>query len=103
MDDLHKIFQATGSIVFVLVGVLYVIGLLIVNLDLVFYGLVSLSLARVEYVLAGATCARKKEKATGLRTPPTPARRQSARAVVYLDEHAVGAARRRPRPAPTPC
>jgi hypothetical protein len=36
------------------IGLLYTFGLLIVNADLAFFGLVSLDLARAEYILAGA-------------------------------------------------
>jgi len=37
----------------VIVGTLYTVGLLIVNTDLALYGLLSVDLARAEYVMAG--------------------------------------------------
>lgn len=46
--------QAIARVGVLLLGGLYTVGLLIVNLDLGHYGLLSLDLARPEYVMAGA-------------------------------------------------
>lgn len=46
--------QIVTNFTIVAVGVLYTVGLLIVNTDLAGYGVTNLNLARAEYVLAGA-------------------------------------------------
>src|SRR5438094_5894180 len=46
--------QSAAGVAAVLVGALYAVGLLIVNVDLRRYGFVNLSLARAEYAVTGA-------------------------------------------------
>lgn len=52
--EIASLVQALTRLGVLLVGGLYTVGLLIVNLDLGLYGLMSLELARPEYVMAGA-------------------------------------------------
>ncbi len=52
--EIASLLQALTRFALLLVGGLYTVGLLIVNLDLGRYGLISLDLARPEYVMAGA-------------------------------------------------
>ena len=52
-DRLARLLRAS-RFGFVILGGLYTVGLLIVNIDLARYGLLSLDLGRAEYVMAGA-------------------------------------------------
>lgn len=52
--EIPSLVQALTRLGVLLVGGLYTVGLLIVNLDLGLYGLMSMELARPEYVMAGA-------------------------------------------------
>src|SRR5438128_6674842 len=52
-DRLARLLRAS-RFGFVILGGLYTVGLLIVNIDLAGYGLLSLDLGRAEYVMAGA-------------------------------------------------
>ena len=45
--------RAVSELAVVTVGITYVIGVLVVNCDLARFGIISLDLARPEYVLAG--------------------------------------------------
>jgi len=52
-ERVHALIRAS-RFGLVILGSLYTAGLLIVNLDLAQYGLISVGLARAEYVMAGA-------------------------------------------------
>jgi hypothetical protein len=51
---IFPLFSHSAQIVGIGIGLLYIVGLLIVNMDLSRYGLLSMNLARPEYVLTGA-------------------------------------------------